>query len=155
MRSISDKEQLSLKAATRRALDMAGGQDAFQHMTRVRQAALSKYGSPAEDCADKYMPIDVAVEADMEAGTPIITGKMAELLGYKLVPIGASGDQSPLSVNDALRIANEVADVVKAITKALENDGRVDCAEGREITREIDEAVQALMDVAKRAVVRA
>lgn len=155
MRSISDKEQLSLKAATRRALDMAGGQDAFQHMTRVKQAALAKYGSTAEECADKFMPIDVAVEADMEAGSPIIIGKMAKLLGFRLVPIETTDDVIlPVTLHDALLVANETADVIKAISKALE-DGIVDSAEQREIVREIDEAVKALMGVMRRAGVNA
>lgn len=155
MRSISDKDQLALKAATRRAIDMAGGSDALQHMTRVKQAALAKYGSAGEDCADKYMPVDVAVEADMEAGSPIITAKMAKLLGFRLVPIEAEANAVlPVTLKDGLLIASEMADVVKVISAALE-DGVVDSAERAAIVREIDEAVKALMDVMRRAGVRA
>lgn len=154
MRSISDKEQLSLKAATRRAFDMAGGPEEFQHMTRVRQSVLSKYGSTTQDCADKFIPVDVAVEADVEAGSPIITAKMAHILGYKLVPVAADTvNAAPLGVHDALRIANEAADVVKAITSAL-TDGRIDQAEEREIAHEIEEAIKVLRDALTRVSVR-
>ncbi len=157
MRSISDKQGMTLKAATRRSVDMAGGGDALQHVTRVKAGNLSKYGSTNEENGDKFMPIDVAVEADIEAGSPIILTAMAEILGYQVVPGGEtrSADFKPLTVKDALRIANEAADVVKAITSALEGDDRIDTAEERDITREIDETIGALMDVMRRLKVRA
>ncbi len=156
MRSISDRQALTLKASTRRAVDMAGGGDSFQHMTRVNGGQLSKYGSQAEE--KSFMPIDVAVEADLEANSPIIVGAMAGILGYKLVPAcgaGSSVSLKPVTVKDALRIANEAADVVKAITEALSNDDLIDGVEERVITREIDEAISALQDVVGRLGMRA
>lgn len=156
MRSISDKQALTLKASTRRAIDMAGGGESFQHVTRVNGGQLSKYGSQAEE--KSFMPIDVAVEADLEANSPIIVGAMAEILGYKLVPNGGAANAAalrPVTVKDALRIANEAADVVKAITEALSNDDLIDGVEERVITREIDEAISAFQDVLGRLKVRA
>ncbi|MDK4713013.1 phage regulatory CII family protein [Rhizobium sp. CNPSo 4039] len=156
MRSISDRQALTLKASTRRAIDMAGGGESFQHMTRVNGGQLSKYGSQSEE--KSFMPIDVAVEADLEANSPIIVGAMAEMLGYKLVPNGGAITNislKPVTVKDALRIANEAADVVKAITEALSNDDQIDGAEERVITREIDEAISAFQDVLGRLRVRA
>ena len=50
---------------------------------------------------------------------------------------------------DALKIANEAADVVRTITEALES-GDVDALEKRAITREIDEAIKALQCVQRR-----
>jgi hypothetical protein len=103
------------------------------------------------------MPIDVAVEADTEAGTPIILTAMAEMLGYQVIPIDdprITGSR-PVTIKDALIVANEAADVVKAITEALANDDRIDGTEERIITREIDEAVRAMIDVLHRIKVRA
>lgn len=157
MRSISDKQQMTLKAATRRAVDMAGGGDSFQHVTRAKGYALSRYGSTNEENLDKFMPIDVAVEADIEAGSPIIAAAMAEMLGYRLVPNEAkSGPASvaPISVHDALKIANEAADVVKAITDALYSDNLIDAAEEKVITREIDEVMRSLTETLHRVKVR-
>ncbi|WP_065091615.1 phage regulatory CII family protein [Rhizobium leucaenae] len=155
MRSISDKEGLTLKAATRRALTMAGGGDSFQHVTRVSAAQLSKYSGQAEE--KSFMPIDVAVEADIEANSPIILSAMAEILGYQLVPAGTVINVAvkPVTIKDALTIANEAADVVKAITEALTDDDRIDGAEERAITREIDETMRALQDVLGRLRIRA
>lgn len=155
MRSISDKQQLTLKAATRRAVDMAGGGDSFQHVTRAKGYALSRYGSANEENLDKFMPIDVAVEADIEAGSPIILGAMAEMLGYSVAPIAApSSSGKPITIKDALHIANEAADVVKAITEALDNDDLIDGAEEKVITREIDEAIRAFQGILGRLKVR-
>jgi len=156
LRTISDKQGLTLKAATRRSVDMAGGGDAFQHVTRIRAAQLSKCGSANEENVATFLPVDVAVEADMEAGSPIILSAMAEVLGYQVVPLApaASIEAKPLTERDALRIAREAADVVNAMVKAIE-DGAVDSAEERQITREIDELKVALVDVMRRARVRA
>lgn len=155
MRSISDKQGLTLKAATRRSVDMAGGGDALQHVTRVKAGNLSKYGSANEENEDKFMPIDVAVESDLEAGAPIILTAMAEILGYQVTPLAhaSAADVKPITERDALRIAREAADVVNAMVRAIE-DGTVDSAEEREITREIDELKVALVDVMRRAKVR-
>ena len=105
MRVISDRQSMQLKAATRRAIDMAGGSDTFEHVTRVRQGQLSKYGLAGEDHAACFAPIDVALEADIEAGSPIITEMMAKLQGYRLVReglgqslwIGVGGDIAALT----------------------------------------------------------
>lgn len=151
MRSISDKQSLALKAATRRALDLAGGGDNFQHVTRIKAGNLSKYGSPNDDNADKFMPIDVAVEADQEAGAPIILTAMAEMIGYRVV--AATGPQAvaplPVTIKDALKIVHDAADVARALSAALEND-HIDQAEQREITREADELSAALSCLVRR-----
>lgn len=152
MRTISDKQGLTLKAATRRGIDQAGGGDAFQHVTRVKAGALSKYATAGEETSDKFMPIDIAVECDLEANSPIIVSAMAAMLGYKLVPTDGAATANavaPVSLIDALKIANEAADVVRAITEALE-DGAVDGLEKRVITREIDDVMKALHCVQRR-----
>lgn len=152
MRTISDKQGLTLKAATRRALDQAGGGDAFQHVTRVRANALSSYASANEEKADKFVPIDVAVECDIEANSPIIVSAMATMLGYKLVPcdaVAATEVREAVTARDALRIAREAADVVRAIDDATEDD-RVDARERKDINREIEDLIKVLRCVQRR-----
>ncbi|WP_246801845.1 phage regulatory CII family protein [Ensifer sp. ENS06] len=153
MRTISDKQGLTLKAATRRSVDMAGGGDALQHVTRVRASYISKCGSAGEDNADKYLPIDVATEADMEAGSPIILSAMAEILGYRVIPIVEGADLSlpiePPTHKDVTHLNRELMDVVRAYGDAVD-DGHVDGREKKEITREIDEAIKALRSALQR-----
>lgn len=150
MRSISDKEALTLKAGFRRSLDQAGGGDAFQHATRMKAANLSKCGSANEDNMDKFVGIDVAVECDREAGSPIIVGAMAAMLGFQLVPAGQDvSGAAAITHRDALTISNEAADVVRTITEALE-DGKVDLYERDQIVNQADELIKALHAIVKR-----
>ena len=145
MREISEKQAAMLKGATARALKLAGGGGIVQHSTRVNEATLSKYASTAPDNDKAFVPLDVAVEIDMLAQSPVIVSAMAEMLGYRLAPSDAGAeDARPLTIHDALVIANEAADVVKAITEALAGDGEIDAAEDRLITREVDELVRVL-----------
>jgi hypothetical protein len=155
VREISEKQCAVLKAAPARAMKLAGGAAVVQHSTRVNEATLSKYASTSPDNDKNFVPVDVAVEIDMLAQSPIIVGAMAEMLGYRLVPNeDAAAEARPLTVHDALVIANEAADVVKAITEALANDGEIDAAEDRIITREVDELVRVLKNTLRNVSVR-
>lgn len=150
MRTISDRQGMTLKAAIRRAIEIAGGARSFAAVTRIKEGNLSKYGSPNEEHAETFMPIDVAVEADLEAGSPIIVSAMAEMLGFKLVPInGVDENATVVTAADALNIANETGDVIRSITSALA-DGKICAADRKDITREVDEAVKALKIVLKK-----
>jgi hypothetical protein len=156
VREISEKQAAMLKAVTARALKAAGGAAEVQTSTRVNEATLSKYGSLSEDNAKTFVPIDIAVEIDLLAQSPIILGAMAGLAGFALVPLDAGEEVAakPLTVHDALVIANEAADVVKAITEALANDGNIDGGEERVITREIDQLLRVMQDTLRRVKVR-
>lgn len=143
MRSISDKQGKALKAATRRALDMAGGPESFQHATRVRQGQLSKYAAPSEEHADSFMPLDIALEADLEAGTPIIAEQLARMQGYRLVRIEDEPVGEKLSHRDLSALHLEFSDVVRVAHDALE-DGHADEAERRRIGKEIAQLKKAL-----------
>ncbi|MDI6834863.1 MAG: hypothetical protein QMD99_03995 [Rhizobiaceae bacterium] len=145
MRAISDRIAKALKAATRRSIDMAGGPEAFQHVTRVRQGSLSKYGLPGEEHEASFIPIDIALEADLEAGSPIITAELARLLGYRLVPAEAEPRAPGLTHRDVSRLSLEFDDVRRAAAEALEDD-HVDHGERRAIRRQVDELKRALAE---------
>jgi hypothetical protein len=136
VRVISDRQSMQLKAATRRAIDMAGGSDSFEHVTRVRQGQLSKYGLAGEEHAATFVPIDVALEADMEAGAPVITEMMAKLQGYRLVRDEADAPEAGLTHRDISALNAEVGDVTRLAIEALD-DGKVDAREKRDLMREL------------------
>lgn len=155
MREISPKQAAVLKGCTARSMKLAGGAAVVQHSTRVNEATLSKCASTSSDNEKVFAAIDVAVEIDMLAQSPVIVSAMAEMLGYRLVASEeAEGEGRPLTIHDALVIANEAADVVKAITEALADDGTIDAAEDRIITREIDELVRVLKTTLKNVTTR-
>lgn len=136
MRVISERDLKKLKAATRFSVDGAGGSEEFQKATRVRQGQLSKYGLAGDEHMETFMPIDVAVEADLEAGSPIITEMMAKLQGYRLVRDEAEAPEAGLTHRDISALNAEVGDVSRLAIEALD-DGKVDAREKRDLMREL------------------
>jgi hypothetical protein len=127
---------MQLKAATRRAIDMAGGSDSFEHVTRVRQGQLSKYGLAGEEHAATFAPIDVALEADIEAGAPIITEMMAKLQGYRLVRETEDVPETGLTHRDISILNAELGDVSRMAIEALD-DGKIDARERKDLLSEL------------------
>lgn len=141
MRTISEKDCLALKGSTEASLALGGGMTSFTHFTRVGVANLSKYASGRDE---QFMPIDIAVEADMRAGSPVIVSEMARQLGYRLEPEAGSGRVKPhdLSDADALTLSMEAADAVRVIHEAVAS-GRLDELSWRRISKEIHELKRA------------
>jgi len=137
VRAISDKQALALKAATRRAVDMAGGSESFQYVTRVGQGQLSKYGLTGEDHQSSFMPIDIALEADLEAGSPVIIEKLAALMGYRLVRDDTAQEAKSLALADVARLSARVGAFAETAVDALD-DGHVSAGEERDLLRELN-----------------
>ncbi|GLS29931.1 hypothetical protein SAMN04488498_104363 [Mesorhizobium albiziae] len=138
-RPTSDHDREKLKAATGRSIDRAGGGTLLAGQTRVEAAALSKYKAPHEDAA--FMPIDVALDADMAAGSPVILSAMASILGYAVTPIeSTTGKTTPALVGSLIR---ETGEVSAAVLEAMA-DGHLSPNERNAISKEIDEALAAL-----------
>lgn len=143
MRHFSEKAYRSLKCVCSVAYDLAGGNTLFQHSTRVVVSQLSKYASLNEDDEKSYMPIDVAVDLDRAAGSPVITGTMAQLLGFRLEPLSAAvADAEKLSERDAHKLLSEAMDVSQALLAAFA-DGRIDALERKRLRVELREVIRA------------
>ncbi|WP_176085741.1 hypothetical protein [Martelella sp. HB161492] len=138
-----------LKAVCRRAVDIVGGPENFQHCTRVGQAQLSRYTLPSPDFAKYFMPIDVALEADLEAGMPIITAELARLQGYRLVRDDVAYDGEPLGYRDIGELNRGVGALLNAAFEAME-DGSVDPQEKRRLRRLLDKVRRLLAMFADR-----
>ncbi|TCT37275.1 hypothetical protein [Martelella mediterranea] len=149
MRSISDKTIQMLKAVCRRAVDISGGPENFQHCTRVGQAQLSRYTLPSPDFAKYLMPIDVALEADLEAGMPIIVSELARLQGYRLVRDDVAHDVEALAYRDIGELNRGFGALLNAAFEALE-DGNVDPREKRVLQRLLDEFMKVMTVFADR-----
>jgi len=154
LRTISEQEQRSLKAATDGAYVLGGGISCLLPFTRVGVSTLSKYASYNDEHHDSFIPTDVAIEIDRRAKSPVIVRAMAALLGFDLVPVAASDTELsqsplPLSEKDAHRVMSESMDVSQAILTALD-DGRIDALERRGIAKELRESIRAQEDVLRR-----
>lgn len=146
-RKSTDAERLELKAATRRALDLAGKANAFALVTRVEAPALSKYGSPAEPGA--FMPIDVMLDLARDVGAPVILEELAAILGYRLVPLDDAGQGEPVTLADIAAAAREAGDVTQTAMTALA-DGEIDGHERRELRQQIGENITVLRNIDRK-----
>ena len=148
-RLIEDHELRSLKTTTFNQLRAVGGADAFAPSTRVLQPALSNYGNKA--LPDKVIPLDVAIELDRAAASPLLIGAAARMLDCELVPRGREA-VAALGMADAREVAKETSDVVNVLLDFLSSGAPLDEALRRELLREIGEAKAKLYQLALKIV---
>lgn len=151
MRTISEPERRTLKAATDGAYVLSGGISRILDFTRVSTSQLSKYASFGDDNADSFVPIDVAIEIDRAAKSPVIVKEMAALLGYSLIPLRTDSEKSEyqaVTEADGYRALKETMDVVQAVIDARA-DGWIDAADRKNVLKEIREAIRELEGLEK------
>ena len=135
---------------------MSGGISRIIDFTRVSTSQLSKYASFGEENADTFAPIDVAIEIDRAAKSPVIVKEMAGLLGYDLTPrlqLSSEVSHGPVTLADGYRVLKETMDVVQALNDAL-SDGRIDAADAKKLEKELLEAIRELEFVRNALAVR-
>nr|WP_153443282.1 phage regulatory CII family protein [Sinorhizobium terangae] len=137
---------MSLKGATEASFVLGKGLTSFASFTRVGVSTLSKYASGSEEFRDNVIPVDIAVEADRRAGSPIIIGEAARQLGYGLTPLAGQVQGKPLTEAAALKVMHEANDVSRAIVAAIA-DGRIDALDRKKIAHEAREAIRSLQEV--------
>jgi hypothetical protein len=142
VRAFSEKDYRGLKSICSVAYDLVGGSTLFQTMTRVVVSQLSKYASFGKDDEKSFMPIDVAIDLDRMAQSPVITGHMAQLLGYRLEPLRAAlACPDDLSERDAHRILSEAMDVSRELFAAFA-DGKIDALERKRLRLQLRELIR-------------
>lgn len=147
IRPTSDHQREKLKSATKRSIDRAGGGSALAAQTRVEAAQLSKYQARHEETA--FIPLDVALDADLAAGAPVILSAMASIQGYSIAPIeGAGGKLTHSLVGSIIRETGEVS----AAALEMLATGNMSVNMRSALAKELDEALAALWQL--RAAVR-
>ncbi|OCP05016.1 MULTISPECIES: phage regulatory CII family protein [unclassified Ensifer] len=146
IRTISDEEIRTLKADTEACYKLGGGVTGFEPLTRVTTGKLSEYASFDERNKKRLIPIDVAIEADRRAKSPVIVKAMARVLGFDLVPMASQQACAAVTEADAHRVLYEATDVARAILDAF-RDGNVDALDRKTIRKELREAIRALEEV--------
>eukprot|EP01034_Spumella_vulgaris_P006273 gene6273-7990_t len=132
-----------LKGATEASFKLGGGLTSFALLARVGVSSLSKYASVSAEFRDNVIPVDIAVEADRRAGSPVIIGEAARQLGFGLEPLAGQSAPKPVTEADAHRVLYEATDVSRAILDAMA-DGKVDAMDRKNIAKEAREAIRAL-----------
>ena len=148
MRTISEEEIRSLKGTTEASYKLGGGVTDFPLLTRVNVSTLSKYASFNEENSEALIPVDVAIEADRRAKSPVIVGAMARALGFKLVIDDDHPHEArPVTETDAIDLMSEVMDVVREL-QAAQVAGTIGTAAAKKrIGKEIHEAIRELKEM--------
>lgn len=143
MRLISSEFVTMLKGASDACFRLGGGVTSLALLTRVGVSTLSKYASTGEEHAETLIPVDIAVEADMRAGSPVIVSEMARQLGFRLEPLerGLAADAA-LTEADVLRIMDKAADIWRMAREAFA-DGRLDSLERRDLGQQLRRIIRA------------
>lgn len=150
MRLISSELTAMLKGATDACFRLGGGVTSLALLTRVGVSTLSKYASNGDEHVDVLVPVDVAVEADMRAGTPVIVSEMARQLGFRLEPLEQRiAIAEALTEADVLRIMDKSADIWRMAREAFA-DGRLDTLERRELGQQLRRIIRACECVLSR-----
>ncbi len=139
-----------LKGATDACFRLGGGVTSLALLTRVGVSTLSKYASNGHEHADLLVPVDVAIEADMRAGSPVIVSEMARQLGFRLEPLERRvAIAETLSEADVLKIMDKAADVWRMAREAFA-DGRLDALERRDLGQQLRRVIRACECVLSR-----
>ncbi|MDB5582803.1 MAG: hypothetical protein JWR80_7979 [Bradyrhizobium sp.] len=147
MRPSNEHQRRDLKTTTWALIDRIGP-SVFAGMSRVKGPELSKYSAQTDE---RTIPVDVLLDAEIVAQNPMVTRLLAEMQGYALVPIEAGQAGAavvPATIGDVLRAIKETGDVATAFL-AADADGNRDALDRRDICREIDQAVAALLALRK------
>lgn len=127
----------ALKTAWKRLVERLGGTDATAACTRVGRSRASEYG--LVEC-ERFVPVDVLLDAEATAGRPVVTETLAGLLGYRLVP--RRDWPAETLARHLARIGHDAADVFATASAALE-DGVVTSAEREGIVLALTELEMA------------
>lgn len=149
LRKTTGDDRLSLKAAVRRALALAGGGESVQHATRVDNSSLSRYGSVSEEHQKNHCPIDVALDLDLEAGRPVIVEVMARRLGCELHPISPAA-HSDMPWCAKLGVLSRQAGQLHGLLGDALADNQIDAIEAKAIVEEVDRHIEHLRKLKSR-----
>lgn len=104
----------SVKTAWKLLVGRLGGVEAVTSCTRAARSLASDYGNVH---SDRYVPVDVLLDAETVAGEPLVTAALARAQGYELIPV------SPMSETDlaieVARLGADVADLFAQISAHL------------------------------------
>ncbi len=130
----------ALKATTRRLVDACGGQESAASITRVAHQSLSRYRLPER--AEDFIPIDVLLDLELDAGEPFVTRALAARQGWTITRI--EGAVTAGGLHEAVgQISKEAADVIIVVSRGLA-DGDFSPADVDAAIPEIDEALERL-----------
>lgn len=135
-----------LKQASKRLVRACGGLEAAALVTRVGHSELARYYDPGEKL---FMPIDVAVDLEAIARTPVVTQSLASMMDLVLIPVHPQTNAEPDNHWTVLlaHLGGETAAALRQIGSALSEHGTLTAGsiDNYQLMRHLDNMIQAAM----------
>ncbi|MCV6594451.1 MAG: hypothetical protein OIF48_15975 [Silicimonas sp.] len=110
------------------------------------KATLGRYASSNDENADRFIPVNVLVELEMNASIPYVTKALAELQQLKLEN-GMTGQNDPGGLNsDVIRLSQRFATLMAEYNHSIE-DGHISLNETKRLLEETNALQQVLVDM--------
>lgn len=74
----------AVKTAWKLLVGLLGGVDAASAAVDRAKSRISEYGTPH---TDRFVPVDLVLDAERLAGEPLVTAALARAQGYALLPV--------------------------------------------------------------------
>lgn len=115
IRRFGSAQYHALKTASKMLVSLLGGLDAAASCSRVQRSQISDYQNV--HVAERFAPIDVVMDLESVAGSPLVTRAMAAALGYELVAVEARS--AGRLAADLARFGRDASDLFAAAVGVL------------------------------------
>ena len=139
----------ALKTGSRQLLRACGPLKLAAHYSRISSmSCLQRFGSTAEADADRFMPVDVALDLMAASGDITLLHAMAGSLGYDVVPAADNGGNALIGAADAMGATGHlIADLSEVI-----KDGKITACEIRD--KDLIQDVRTVMQACSQLKIR-
>lgn len=137
----SIEQRAQLRRILRALVSNAGGGKVLTSATRVNEAAISRY---LADHQAEEMPVDVALDAMVLSGSPILVAWLAAQIGYEVIEAG-SRTGAGINHGHAMDLVRKAGDAAGSIVDALA-DGKITPAEDRDMVQALNAGMKAFQD---------
>ena len=110
------------------------------------KATLGRYASLADEDADRFIPVNVAVELESSCGKPLVTKAMAELQGMYLESGDVSGDRPGGLNSDVIALSQRFAILMAEYNHSIA-DGVISLNEAKRLLEETNALQEVLVEM--------
>ncbi|MDJ0638298.1 MAG: hypothetical protein QNJ20_05655 [Paracoccaceae bacterium] len=110
------------------------------------KATLGRYASLMDENSDRFIPVNVLVELELEASVPFVTKSLAELQQLKLEYEGDRDDRPGGLNTDVILLSQRFANLMAEYNHSIA-DGVISLNEARRLLDETNALQQVLMDM--------
>lgn len=110
------------------------------------KATLGRYASQMDENADRFIPVNVLVELELEASVPFVTKALAELQNLKLEYDSDRDDREGGLNSDVILLSQRFANLMAEYNHSIA-DGVISLNEARRLLDETNSLQQVLMDM--------